>query len=74
MKSYHLALFYEVKISDEKIFEDAALIVLYHNDILSVNRDKRDGTPNLVLVILKENERSYFVAFREAIKYIDVMY
>jgi len=66
---YHNILFdniKEVNFTNLNFYKEVSIIVSYHNDILSYNRDKIDGTPNLVSVLQKDinfrdtNDRNIF--------------
>jgi len=62
-----------VSIQDIKLFEKASIVISYHNDILSYNRDKKDGTPNLVN-ILGNGMMNEFELFGNAIDYVNDYY
>ena len=59
---------------DDELFIKVSLIVSYNNDILSFDRDIKDGTPNLIDIIKKEKEVSIFEAFKEAVIIINNLY
>lgn len=58
----------------EKAYRDVAAIVSYHNDLLSYDRDKIDGTPNLVTVIWKSGSLTEIEAFKKGISVVNDMY
>lgn len=80
---WQLAMLSETPIEDEEIFKEISLIVSYHNDLLSFDRDRRDGTPNLVSLFYDteaiDNQQrpvsnDHHSAFKRAISYVNKMY
>ena len=59
---------------DTFIFKKASLIVSYHNDLLSYDRDLLDGTHNLVKTIKHMFNLSNFDAYRQSISVINDIY
>lgn len=57
-----------------RMFKLAALVVSFHNDILSYNRDLRQQTPNLISSIKEEYNISDFDAMLKAIQVTDRLY
>ena len=74
---WHLLLFdtstgdYLNDANISEIFEIVALLVSYHNDIVSLHRDIQQDTPNLVSVI---NNNDYWTASKLALQILDTMY
>lgn len=73
---WHLILFNHLSIKSdtfEYFFELCALIVSFHNDIVSYRRDLQQMTPNLVSIARQSNDDD-FMAMNRAITITDNLY
>lgn len=75
---YHLMIYQELDYTNNdsvhNLFEHISVIVSYHNDILSFNRDLKDGTPNLVGVYGEKDKTDKLLSFKAAIKLTNDLY
>lgn len=70
---WHLILFTEEEIDPIyfQFFEKVSILVSYHNDLLSFQRDVVQETPNLVRLFTEEG---YWIAFKKGVEYVDRLY
>ena len=70
---WHLILFTgeEIDPDDLPFLEKVSILVSYHNDILSFQRDIAQNMPNLVKLFLED---SHWKAFKKAVEYVNHLY
>ena len=69
---WQLVMYMQItNFSDEKIFTHVSLIVSYHNDLLSYNRDMRQKTPNIINFSPGD---SVWERYTNAVNIIDLLY
>lgn len=73
---WHLVLFNKLPINTcfFRLFRLAAIVVSFHNDIISYRRDLQQKTPNLVSVVRELEEIEDFEAMRGAVDITDRVY
>lgn len=69
---WQLVLYMNLDRPDESMFRTIALIVSYHNDVISLDRDLRYHTPNLVLLLSTDHE--YYLGYQRAIELTNQLY
>ena len=76
--TWHLMMYGNIKCDklrvNDILFENISLIVSYHNDILSFDRDIKDNVPNLVKIIKDYLNLTNLEAFKRAICIINKLY